>query len=85
MHQTKTALVSCRLFTFAAYSSQNLAMPIFSAVGLGIALIVLNVLMHPVFTEMEATAIAVLRGAQVSVEAATELAASAATIQFPVK
>ncbi len=60
-------------------------MPIFSAVGLGIAIMVLNVLMPPVFTEIETTAIALLRGAQVSVEAATQIAASAATIQFPAK
>jgi len=54
----------------------------FSAIGFGIMLIILRVLMHPVFVELEATAVTFLRGAQISADVASQLAASAASIQF---
>ncbi len=52
------------------------------ALGLGIAIIVLKVLLPSVLTEIEHTAIAFLTGAQVSAGVATDLAASAGDIRF---
>lgn len=52
-------------------------MPLLSALGLGVAILVLQSLTPVLFKEMEHTAILFLRGAQVSASAATDLAASA--------
>ncbi len=52
------------------------------AIGLGIVIIVLKLLLPGVLSEIEATAIAFLRGAQVSASVATDLAASAGDIRF---
>lgn len=56
-------------------------MPVFSALGLGIAIIVLKLLVPVVFSHIESTAIAFLSGAETSATIATDLAASAGTIQ----
>jgi len=58
-------------------------MPIFSAIGFGLMLIILSTFMHPVFVELERTAIAFLTGARISAEAAAQIAGSAASIRFP--
>ena len=58
-------------------------MPIFSAIGFGIMLLILSVVMRPVFIELERTAVAFLAGARISAEIATQIAASAAEIRFP--
>jgi len=55
-------------------------MPFFQAIGLGICILVLKFLVPTVLTEAEATAIAFLKGAQVSASVATDLAASAGSI-----
>lgn len=52
------------------------------AIGLGIGIIVLKLLLPEVLTQIEHTAIAFLYGAQVSANVATDLAASAGTIRF---
>ena len=52
------------------------------ALGLGIGIIVLKLLLPGVLSEIEATAIAFLQGAQVSASVATDLAASAGDIRF---
>jgi len=52
------------------------------AIGLGIGIIVLKLLLPAVLTEIEHTAIAFLQGAQVSASVATDLAASAGDIRF---
>jgi hypothetical protein len=59
-------------------------MPIFSVIGLGILIIVLKVLVPVIFGQLEQTILAFLHGAQISALIASQLAASAATIQFPV-
>jgi hypothetical protein len=53
--------------------------PVFQAIGLGIAIIVLKVLTPQVFGAIERTALAFLEGATVSAEVATDVAASATT------
>jgi hypothetical protein len=53
-------------------------MPIFRAIGFGVLIITLRLLMPAVLEEGEQTAIAFLRGAHVSADAATSIAASAA-------
>lgn len=57
-------------------------MTLTKALGLGIAIIVLKLLLPGVLSEIEATAIAFLQGAQVSASVATDLAASAGDIRF---
>ena len=52
-------------------------MSIFQALGLGVLIIVLQSLVPTVLTQLESTALAFLRGAEVSALAATSLAASA--------
>lgn len=52
------------------------------AIGLGIAIVVLKLLLPGVLTEIEHTAIAFLQGAQVSASVATDLAASAGQVRF---
>lgn len=52
------------------------------AIGLGIGIVVLKLLLPAVLTEIEHTAIAFLQGAQVSASVATDLAASAGDIRF---
>ncbi|MES2668241.1 MAG: hypothetical protein V4644_00935 [Patescibacteria group bacterium] len=52
------------------------------AIGLGIAIVVLKILLPEVLTEIENTAIAFLKGAQVLASVATDLAASTGHIQF---
>lgn len=52
------------------------------AIGLGIGIIVLKLLLPNVLTEIEHTAVAFLRGAQVSAEVATDLAASAGSARI---
>jgi len=55
-------------------------MPFFQAIGLGICILVLKFLVPTVLTEAEQTAIAFLKGAQVSASVATDLAASTGSI-----
>lgn len=57
-------------------------MPVFRALGLGIAIIVLKILLPGVLSEIEDTAIAFLRGARVSASVASDLAASAGDIRI---
>lgn len=52
-------------------------MAIFKAIGLGILILVLQSLAPAVFSQLEATALAFLKGAEVSATVATSLAASA--------
>lgn len=59
-------------------------MPIFQAIGLGILILVLKFLVPPIFAQLESTILAFLHGAEISATIATQLAASAGTIQFPV-
>ncbi|HEX5774514.1 MAG TPA: hypothetical protein VFY28_00950 [Candidatus Paceibacterota bacterium] len=51
-------------------------MPVFRALGLGIAIIVLRFLVPAIFNELEATIIAFLSAARTSLDAASGLAAS---------
>lgn len=57
-------------------------MPFFQAIGLGICILVLRFLVPTVLSEAENTAIAFLKGAQVSAQVATDLAASAGDIEL---
>lgn len=57
-------------------------MPFFQAIGLGICILVLKFLVPNVLSEAERTAIAFLKGAQVSASVATDLAASAGSIEL---
>jgi len=57
-------------------------MPILSALGLGLAIIVLKTLTPLIFIEIQKTALLFLRGAQVSAGVATDLAASAGSIRI---
>lgn len=57
-------------------------MPVLHALGLGIAIIVLRLLTPLVLTQMEDTAIAFLKGAEVSAVRATDLTASIGTTSF---
>jgi len=57
-------------------------MPLFQAIGLGVCIIVLKILLPGVLSEIEDTAIAFLQGAQVTAGVATDLAASAGDIRF---
>lgn len=57
-------------------------MPILSALGLGLAIIVLKTLTPLIFTEIQDTALLFLEGAQISASVATDLAASAGTIRI---
>lgn len=52
-------------------------MPIFAAIGLGVLVLILQWFVPAIWTELEATVIAFLRGARVSAEIATQVAASA--------
>lgn len=54
-------------------------MAIFKAIGLGILILVLQSLVPTFFSQLEATTLAFLRGAEVSANVATGLAASAAS------
>ncbi|HEX2792346.1 MAG TPA: hypothetical protein VHO23_01340 [Candidatus Paceibacterota bacterium] len=54
-------------------------MPVFQAIGLGIAILTLKLLVPAVFSHIESTAIAFLQGAETSASVATGLAASAGT------
>lgn len=58
-------------------------MPIFSAIGLGILIIVLKMLVPTIFAALQTTIIAFLSGATVSANVASQLAASAGTIHLP--
>lgn len=58
-------------------------MPIFSALGLGLLIIVLKMLVPAIFAQLSSTIIAFLHGAQVSADVATQLAASAAAAKLP--
>jgi hypothetical protein len=51
-------------------------MPVFRALGLGIAIVVLKFLVPAIFNELEATIIAFLSAARLSADAASGLAAS---------
>lgn len=57
-------------------------MAITRALGLGIGIIVLKLLLPDVLAEIEHVAIAFLHGAQVSANVATDLAASAGSVRF---
>lgn len=52
------------------------------AIGLGVSIVVLKLLLPGVLVEIEHTAIAFLQGAQVSASVATDLAASAGSVRF---
>ena len=58
-------------------------MPILSAIGLGILIIMLKMLVPAIFAQLSSTIIAFLHGAQVSADVASGLAASAAAAKFP--
>ncbi|MBU2194815.1 hypothetical protein KJ894_02705 [Patescibacteria group bacterium] len=57
-------------------------MPIFQAIGLGVCILVLKLLVPQILTEVEHTAIVFLKGAQLSAVVATDLVAGASAIQF---
>lgn len=57
-------------------------MPLLSALGLGVAILVLQGLTPVLFREIEHTAILFLRGAQTSASVATDLAASAGSVRI---
>ncbi len=57
-------------------------MPIFQAIGLGICILVLKLLVPEILTELEHTALIFLKGAQTSALVATDLAASVGTVEF---
>jgi len=57
-------------------------MPIFKAIGLGICIVVLKILLPGVLSEIEDTAIAFLYGARVSAGVATDLAASVGDVRI---
>lgn len=52
------------------------------AIGLGIGIVVLKLLLPAVLTEIEHTAIAFLQGARISATVATDLAASAGSVEL---
>lgn len=52
------------------------------AIGLGISIVVLKLLLPGVLVEIEHTAIAFLQGARVSASVAADLAASAGSVRF---
>ena len=55
-------------------------MAIFKAIGLGILILVLQSLVPTIFSQLQATTLAFLKGAEVSATVATGLAASAASV-----
>lgn len=55
-------------------------MPFMSALGLGVAILVLKCLTPMIFSEIETTAILYLQGAQTGARAATQLAGAASMI-----
>lgn len=57
-------------------------MPILSALGLGLAIIVLKTLTPLIFAEIQDTALLFLEGAQIGASVATDLAASAGTVRI---
>lgn len=57
-------------------------MPLLSAIGLGVAILVLQALTPVLFREIEHTAILFLKGAQTSATVATDLAASAGSVRI---
>jgi hypothetical protein len=58
-------------------------MPILSAFGLGVLIIVLKLLVPAIFGALQSAIIAFLNGATISANIASQLAASAGTIQLP--
>lgn len=60
-------------------------MPILSALGSGVFLFVLSVMMAPVLAEFEDALVAVLHGAKVSAETATTIITTAASTLPPSK
>lgn len=64
------------------YQPTYMLMAFTKAIGLGIGIIVLKLLLPAVLTEIEQTAIAFLHGARVSATVATDLAASAGSVRF---
>lgn len=58
-------------------------MPIFKAIGLGILILVLQTSAPKVLHQLETTTLAFLRGAEISANAATNLAASASSLTLP--
>lgn len=54
-------------------------MPILGAFGLGLTILVLQGLVPVVFDELQETLLALLNGAQVSIDVATQLAGSSAS------
>ena len=71
-----------RLPIRAPYPFMTLPMAITKAIGLGIGIIVLKLLLPNVLSEIEQTAIAFLNGAQTGANVASTLAASAGDIRF---
>lgn len=70
--------VSPRLTSWLTPSANR--MPIFRALGFGLLLVVMRVMLPGVLSAAEQTAIAFLGGAEASAEAAASIAASAALI-----
>ncbi|MDP2158502.1 MAG: hypothetical protein Q8K68_12435 [Nitrospirota bacterium] len=60
----------------------DVSMPITKAIGLGISIIVLKILLPDVLSQIEETAIAFLKGAKISADVATNLTASAQSARF---
>ena len=75
---TRADLKSAGTFT-PVYPIIATNMPIFSALGIGVLILVLGWLVPNVLAELEATVIAFLRGARVSADAAAAIAATAGT------
>lgn len=58
-------------------------MPIFKAIGLGILILVLQTSAPKVLHQLETTTLAFLLGAEISANAATNLAASTSSLTLP--
>lgn len=72
----RSVMRNSRLFIY------DVSMPINKAIGLGISIIVLKILLPDVLVQIEETAIAFLGGAKISADVATDLAASAQSARF---
>lgn len=57
-------------------------MPLLSALGLGVAIVVLKLLTPVLFNELQDTALLFLEGAQVGASVATDIAASAGSVRI---
>lgn len=57
-------------------------MPLFRAFGLGVTLLILQLLVPPVFSQLEDTAIAFLKAGQISANVGSQIAGSAGALEF---